>query len=315
MASHNPALAFLFPGQGSQSLGMLSDLAQDFPLITQTYAKASERLGYDLWQLVQVGPETRLNDTERTQPALLAASVALFYVWQSKQEDLPAVMAGHSLGEYSALVCAGALDYQDAIALVAERGKLMQAAVPVGEGAMAAIVGLTEDQVANICREAAQGDVLSPANFNAIGQIVLAGKAEAIARAVALAKESGARMAKPIPVSVPSHCALMRPAAEQLAESLRQVKIQPPIISILHNADVTSYTDPEQIRLALVKQLYSPVRWVETIQALAKQGVQRFVECGPGKVLAGLNKRIVPELQMVSIGTMEGLQQALKNIF
>lgn len=296
----NPQLAFLFPGQGSQSLGMLSELAQSSPLVISTYAQASEQLGYDLWKLVQEGPDTLLGQTEYTQPALLAAGVAVFKVWQEQGSECPAFMAGHSLGEYTALVCAGVLDYSDAVSLVALRGRLMQEAIKEGEGSMAAIIGLTEAQIAQICVEAAEEQVLSPANFNAIGQTVLAGETSAITRAIDLAKQMGAKIAKLIPVSVPSHCALMKPAAEKLAEYLANIKMNKPVIPVISNVDVAIHDESDQIRTALIKQLYNPVRWVETIQFLAQQGVQCFVECGPGKVLAGLNKRIIPGLNTIS---------------
>jgi len=301
MLKKNSHTAFLFPGQGSQSLGMLAEMAQHSPLIQKTYAQASEQLGYDLWQLTQEGPDALLNQTERTQPALLAGGVAMFRVWQAKGGELPAFMAGHSLGEYTALVCAGVLDYADAVSLVALRGRLMQEAVAEGEGAMAAIVGLTDEQVMEVCTQAAENNILSPANFNAIGQIVLAGETIAVERAIHISKQMGAKIAKFIPVSVPSHCALMKPAAEKLALHLQSIQMHPPQLPVVNNVDVACYDEPDQIRSALVRQLYSPVRWVETMQWLAQQGVQRFVECGPGKVLAGLNKRIVPELEMVSI--------------
>lgn len=304
-------LAFVFPGQGSQSLGMLKDLNQQFPLIQETFATASECLGYDLWQLTQEGPESQLNQTEKTQPALLAGGVALFKVWQAQGGPLPGWMAGHSLGEYTALVCADSLNYADAISLVALRGRLMQDAVAEGQGAMAAIIGLTDEQVTAVCEEAAQGDALSPANFNAIGQVVVAGETSAVTRAIELAKSKGAKLAKMIPVSVPSHCALMKPAADKLAEHLASIPFSKSTVPVINNVDVTAAYTPDGIRAALVKQLYSPVRWVETIQLLTQKGVTQFVECGPGKVLAGLNKRIVPEASMVSISTVEGLKEGL----
>ncbi len=308
------ASAFLFPGQGSQSVGMLLELSKNFQEIIKTYHHASEVLGYDLWRLVQEGPDTLLNQTEKTQPALLAAGVALFRVWQTKQVEMPIFMAGHSLGEYTALVCADSLDYAEAISLVALRGELMQQAVPEGKGGMAAIVGLTDAQILQICEQAAQGNVLSPANFNAIGQTVLAGEISAIERAIVLAKKAEAKIAKQIPVSVPSHCVLMKPAADRLAQHIKKIAFQNPKIPVIHNVDVVSYEDTDSIRSALVRQLYHPVRWVETIQTLAKQGVSRFVECGPGKVLAGLNKRIVPDLPIFSISSLESLEQALEKV-
>lgn len=312
MASPNSHLALLFPGQGSQSVGMLAELAPAYPLIEQTYTEASECLGYDLWQLVQQGPEAILNQTERTQPALLAAGVALYRLWQSNHGELPGFMAGHSLGEYTALVCAEALPYAEAIKLVALRGRLMQEAVEEGRGAMAAIVGLDEEQVQKICEQAAQGQILSPANFNAIGQTVLAGETDAIERALVFAKSAGAKLAKRIPVSVPSHCVLMKPAAEQLTKSLQQITISAPQIPVVTNVDVICYDDPDAIRSALVRQLSNPVRWVETVQYLVHHGVEQFVECGPGKVLAGLSKRIVADVPIISIGSVEGLEQGLK---
>ncbi|MFO7859520.1 MAG: ACP S-malonyltransferase [Ectothiorhodospiraceae bacterium] len=290
--SDDGTTAFVFPGQGSQSVGMLDALAEDKPLVKQTFAEASEALGVDLWQLVHQGPGEELNRTDRTQPAMLAAGVAVWRVMQEADVPAPAVMAGHSLGEYTALVCAGALHFADAVALVADRGRFMQSAVPAGEGAMAAILGLSDEQVADVCDAAAQGEVVQPVNYNAPGQVVIAGGAAAVERAVAGAKEAGAKRAMPLPVSVPSHCALMAPAAERLAERLRGVTFQSPSIPVLHNVDVATSDDPDAIRDRLVRQLHSPVRWVETIQALADRGVDTVVECGPGKVLSGLTRRI-----------------------
>lgn len=289
------SLAFTFPGQGSQAVGMLADGAGRAEVRT-TFAEAADALGFDLWALVQQGPEASLNETHNTQPAMLAAGVALWRVWQAVGGARPALLAGHSLGEYTALVCAGSLDFADAVRLVAARGRLMQEAVPVGAGGMAAILGLSDADVQAACDEAAQGEVVSPVNLNAPGQVVIAGTAAAVARACETAKARGAKRALPLPVSVPSHCALMRPAAERLALLLAEVPVQRPAIPVLQNVDVASHDTPEAIREALVRQLHSPVRWVETITRMAAEGVTTVVECGPGKVLSGLNKRIVKGL-------------------
>lgn len=289
------SLAFTFPGQGSQAVGMLADGAGRAEVRT-TFAEAADALGFDLWALVQQGPEASLNETHNTQPAMLAAGVALWRVWQAAGGARPALLAGHSLGEYTALVCAGSLEFADAVRLVAARGRLMQEAVPVGAGGMAAILGLSDADVQAACDEAAQGEVVSPVNLNAPGQVVIAGTAAAVARACEAAKARGAKRALPLPVSVPSHCALMRPAAERLAVLLAGVPVQRPAIPVLQNVDVASHDTPEAIREALVRQLYSPVRWVETITRMAAEGVTTVIECGPGKVLAGLNKRIVKGL-------------------
>ena len=304
-------IAFVFPGQGSQSLKMLSELATQFPIILETFAEASEILSFDLWDLVQQGPIELLNQTANTQPALLVSSVALWRVWQEKQGVNPIVLAGHSLGEYSALVCASALDFTTAVKLVALRGKFMQEAVPEGLGAMAAIVGLDDDVVNQICEQAAKGAVLSPANFNAIGQIVIAGEQIAVERGVKLAQEAGAKLAKMIPVSVPSHCALMKPAAERLAEVLTTINLNTPKIPVVNNVEVAIETDSNAIKSALLSQLYSSVRWVETVQKMIKQGVELIIECGPGKVLAGLNKRIGPSMPTLTIAELTGLETAL----
>ncbi len=304
-------LAIVFPGQGSQSVGMLSELATQYPLVQETFAQASEALGYDLWVLTQHGPEEKLNSTQHTQPALLAAGVAVWRVWQEKSGKTPSFLAGHSLGEYTALVCAGALDFKTAVKLVEQRGEFMQQAVPSGTGAMAAIIGLEEAPLTAVCAQAAEGQVVQPANFNSPGQIVIAGQREAVERAIVLAKTSGAKLAINLPVSVPSHCELMRPAAERLAVVLQSIHFNAPKIPVVNNVDVAMPTDVEEIKAALVKQLYSPVRWTETINFLATQGVTTFIECGPGKVLLGLNKRIEKSLQHLAIYDPASLNAAL----
>lgn len=303
-------LAFVFPGQGSQSVGMLNTLADAQPLVKDTFAEASAALGYDLWTIVSGGPEDKLNQTEITQPAMLTAGVAVWRVWQQLDGPLPTVMAGHSLGEYSALTCAGAIGFADAVKLVADRGRFMQDAVPAGQGGMAAIVGLDDDQVRALCDQNANGEVLAPVNFNSPGQVVIAGTAAAVGRAVANAKAAGAKLAKPLPVSVPSHCTLMHPAAERMRTRLSQIEVRAPRIPVLHNAHVRAETDPEAIRDALVRQIESPVRWVETVQKMAADGVGKLVECGPGKVLAGLNKRIAKDTQTLPVYDPETLAQA-----
>ena len=300
--------AMVFPGQGSQTVGMLAELAGDYPIVQETFKQASEVLGYDLWQLVQEGPAEELNKTWQTQPALLTASVAVYRVWQQKYPALkPEVMAGHSLGEYSALVCAGVLDFQDAVKLVELRGKLMQQAVPEGTGAMYAIIGLDNDAIINACKQAEQGEVVSAVNFNSPGQVVIAGAKAAVERAVALCKEAGAKRALPLAVSVPSHCALMKPAADQLSVSLESITLKAPVVAVLNNVDVKAETDAVAIRNALVRQLYSPVRWTETVEKMAQNGVEVLVEVGPGKVLNGLTKRIVDSLQAVSVNDVKSL--------
>ena len=300
--------AMVFPGQGSQTVGMLAELAGDYPIVQETFKQASEVLGYDLWQLVQEGPAEELNKTWQTQPALLTASVAVYRVWQQKYPALkPEVMAGHSLGEYSALVCAGVLDFQDAVKLVELRGKLMQQAVPEGTGAMYAIIGLDNDAIINACKQAEQGEVVSAVNFNSPGQVVIAGAKAAVERAAALCKEVGAKRVLPLAVSVPSHCALMKPAADQLSVSLESITLKAPVVAVLNNVDVKAETDAVAIRNALVRQLYSPVRWTETVEKMAQNGVEVLVEVGPGKVLNGLAKRIVDSLQAVSVNDVKSL--------
>ncbi|WP_419246793.1 ACP S-malonyltransferase [Serratia sp. NFX21] len=304
--------AFVFPGQGSQTLGMLADLATQYPIVEATFSEASSVLGYDLWQLVQQGPAEELNKTWQTQPVLLAASVAIFRVWQQQGGKTPAIMAGHSLGEYSALVCAGVLDFQAAIRLVELRGKLMQEAVPEGTGAMSAIIGLDNAAIAKACEESAQGQVVSPVNFNSPGQVVIAGNKEAVERAGAACKAAGAKRALPLPVSVPSHCALMKPAADKLAVALQEITFNAPQVPVVNNVDVSTETDPEAIRSALVRQLYSPVRWTESVEFMAAQGVTLLLEVGPGKVLTGLTKRIVDTLTAAAVNDAASLTAALE---
>jgi [acyl-carrier-protein] S-malonyltransferase len=306
------SLAFVFPGQGSQSLGMLKELAESYPVVTDTFNEASDALGYDLWQVVQDGPAEKLNSTDVTQPAMLAAGVAAWRVWNEKGGATPTVMAGHSLGEYTALVCAGAIEFKDAIKLVAERGRLMQQAVPAGEGGMAAILGLEDDAVRQACADAAEGDVLEAVNYNSPGQVVVAGSKAAIDRIVVLAKERGAKRALPLPVSVPSHCALMKPAAEKLAMVLNDITVSSPDVPVINNVDVSTASDADAIRDALVRQLYSPVRWVETIQKMATDGTDKLVECGPGKVLVGLNKRIDKTINAMALFDSATLDAALE---
>ncbi|WP_240024265.1 ACP S-malonyltransferase [Serratia marcescens] len=304
--------AFVFPGQGSQTVGMLAELAAQFPIVEETFGEASSALGYDLWQLVQQGPAEELNKTWQTQPALLAASVAIFRVWQQQGGKAPALMAGHSLGEYSALVCAGVLDFKAAIRLVELRGKLMQEAVPEGTGAMYAIIGLDNDAIAKACEESAQGQVVSPVNFNSPGQVVIAGNKEAVERAGATCKAAGAKRALPLPVSVPSHCALMKPAADKLAVALQDITFNAPQVPVVNNVDVRTENDPEAIRSALVRQLYSPVRWTESVEFIAAQGVTSLLEVGPGKVLTGLTKRIVDTLTAAAVNDTASLSAALE---
>lgn len=296
--------AFIFPGQGSQTVGMLSDFA-DEPVFSHTFNEASGALGYDLWDLVANGPAEKLNNTAITQPALLTAGVALWRYWEQRGGFRPHYLAGHSLGEYTALTCAGVFSLGDAVRLVAKRGEYMQAAVPQGTGAMAAVLGLEDEQVREACTAAAQGDVVEAVNFNAPGQVVIAGEVKAVERAIETCKEAGARRAIALPVSVPSHCALMRPAAEQLAEAITEVNMFQPEVPVINNVDVVATADVDEIRDALVRQLYSPVRWVETIQKLHQEGVTHAYECGPSKVLAGLIKRIEKSIAVLAMESKE----------
>ncbi|SLM63693.1 MULTISPECIES: ACP S-malonyltransferase [Dickeya] len=304
--------AMVFPGQGSQSVGMLAELAEQFPVIKETFDEAASVLGYDVWQLVQQGPAEELNKTWQTQPALLCASVALWRVWQQQGGPLPLLMSGHSLGEYSALVCAGVMDFKQAVSLVELRGKLMQEAVPEGTGAMYAIIGLDNASIAQACVEAAQGQVVSPVNFNSPGQVVIAGDKAAVERAGAACKAAGAKRALPLPVSVPSHCALMEPAARKLALALEDITFNTPAIPVVNNVDVRVETSAQAIRSALVRQLYNPVRWTECVEYISTQGVSTLLEVGPGKVLTGLTKRIVDSLTATAINDPASLSAALE---
>ncbi|MFA6062012.1 MAG: ACP S-malonyltransferase [Gallionella sp.] len=302
--------AFVFPGQGSQSRGMMSGYA-DFQAVQETFTEASDVLKQDLWQLAIDGTDADLNSTVNTQPLMLTAGVAVYRAWQSKNGATPFMMAGHSLGEYTALVAAGALSFADALPLVRYRAECMQQAVPEGVGGIAAILGLDDEGIRAVCAEGAEGEVLEPVNFNSPGQVVIAGNRSAVERGMALAKARGAKRALMLPMSVPSHCSLLTGAAEQLRSYLDGVAIQSPLIPVLHNADVAAYSDAGLIRDALVRQLYSPVRWVETVLEFGKQGCTHNAECAPGKVLAGLNKRIDTNQQASTINDGDALTLAL----
>ena len=305
--------AFVFPGQGSQSRGMMNGYA-DLPAVRNTFAEASDVLRQDLWQLVADGSDADLNATVNTQPIMLTAGVAVYRAWQAQHGAAPFIMAGHSLGEYTALVAAGALRFADALPLVRHRAQCMQQAVPEGVGGIAAILGLGDDAVRAVCVESAQGEVLEAVNYNSPGQVVIAGNRAAVERGMALAKAMGAKRAIMLPMSVPSHCSLLRGAAQQLRNYLGTVTVQAPTIPVLHNADVKSYSDGAAIKDALVRQLYSPVRWVETVLEFGKQGITHNVECAPGKVLAGLNKRIATDQQALAINDGAALTQALTTL-
>lgn len=296
--------AFFFPGQGSQSLGMMNGF-EGRAVVEATFDEASAALSQDLWAMMNGSDAAPINETVNTQPLMLAAGVATYRAYLEAGGKTPAVVAGHSLGEYSALVAAGALSFADAVKLVRLRAELMQSAVPQGVGAMAAVLGLDDDQVQAICAQAAQGEVVEAVNFNSPGQVVIAGNVAAVERAMAAAKEAGAKRALPLPVSVPSHCSLMKPAAEKLAEALQNVAIHTPQIRVIHNADVAAYDDADKIKDALVRQLYSPVRWTETVNALVAEGIAESAECGPGKVLAGLAKRINKEAACTALTNVE----------
>ncbi len=306
--------AIVFPGQGSQKPQMLADIAKHYPQVNDTFDEASAALGFDLWNIVQENPEDKLNQTEFTQPALLTASVALWKIVNNQVTLAPQYLAGHSLGEYSALVCGESVDFETAVKLVNFRGQFMQDAVPVGVGAMAAIIGLDADEVATLCKQVADHEVLTPANYNAIGQTVVAGHEAAVEKLISIAKEKGAKIAKRIPISVPSHCALMTPAAKKFADKLIEAKINPAKIPVIHNVDVKIHQDRESISKALTTQLDHPVRWVESIQWMAKNGVENIIECGPGKVLAGLIKRISPEITTFTLDSLEDIENVLEKL-
>jgi [acyl-carrier-protein] S-malonyltransferase len=303
-------IAVVFPGQGSQSVGMMNGFT-DLPAVERTFREASAILGEDLWSLCANGPAEALNRTVVTQPLMLTAGVACWRAWQAQGGPMPAYFAGHSLGEYTALVAAGALAFEDALPLVRLRAQAMQAAVPEGTGGIAAIVGLDDAGIAQVCAEAAQGEVLEPANLNSPGQVVIAGHRGAVERGMAVAKAHGARIAKMLPMSAPSHCSLMRPAAVQLRDRLATVAIAAPAVPVIQNADVAAFADPDRIRAALVEQLCRPVRWVETVRHLQAQGVTRIIECAPGKVLAGLVKRTAEGVEALAITDSAALAAAI----
>lgn len=306
------SFAAVFPGQGSQSVGMLNSWAEGQPVIVQTFREASDALGYDLWRIVSEGPDVELNRTEVTQPAMLAAGVAAWRAWQAEGGPMPLCMAGHSLGEYTALVCAGSIDFADGVRLVAERGRLMQAAVPEGQGAMAAVLGLEDDVVRTACLDASEGAaVVEAVNFNSPGQVVIAGSAAAVARASELLSARGAKRVVPLPVSVPSHSSLMLDAAEKMAKVLESVEIRSPAIPVLHNVDAAEHADPTALRAALVRQLHSPVLWVDSVRAMQARGAKALVEFGPGKVLAGLAKRIERDLSAYPVFDAATLEAAI----
>ena len=315
MSEQNYNLAFVFPGQGSQSVGMLAELAEVYPLVKQTFEEASESLNFDLWKLVQQGPIEELNQTTNTQPAMLAAGVAVWRVWCEQTSEIrPDWMAGHSLGEYTALVCSGSMTFKDAISLVAERGRLMQEAVPVGVGAMAAIIGLEDHMVVKACVDNAENEVVSAVNFNAPGQVVIAGHIAAVERAMDAAKQMGAKRALKLPVSVPSHCTLMESAASKLNDKLLEIELDIPTVTLIHNVDVASHNAAEVIRNALKEQLFKPVRWVDGIKYMHDQGVTQFVECGPGKILMGLNRRIVKDADHMTMFDPATLEKVLEQL-
>ena len=312
MTVKHAKLGFIFPGQGSQSRGMLAELAQDFPIVQETFKEASAALGYDLWEVIQEDPRDQLNQTEFTQPAMLAAGISAWRVWCASTEARPSILAGHSLGEYSALVASEVLNFGDAIKLVQTRGRLMQAAAPNGIGAMAAILGLTDAEVVKVCGDATEGEIsVQAANFNAPGQVAIAGHVQAVERAINLAKAAGAKRAVLLPVSVPCHCDLLKGAAQEFTEALQSTAFGAPKITVIHNFDVCQHQTADEIREVLFLQLYGPVRWTETVRTMVAEGVEQLVESGPGKILQGLNKRIDANVVSESIFDQGSLTKAL----
>ena len=307
----NTNLAFVFPGQGSQKIGMLADLAAQFDVVTETFAEASEVLGYDLWDRAQNAEQAVINMTECTQPLLLTSSVAIWRVWQQQGGPVPAYMAGHSLGEWSALVCAGVIAFKDAVLLVQQRGKFMQEAVPAGLGAMAAIIGLDDDKIVAICAESEQGECVAAVNFNSPGQVVIAGAVAPVERAMNGCKEAGAKRALPLPVSAPFHTEMMRPAADRLAEQVADIEFCAPVIPIVHNVNAKLESDPAAIKALMIEQIYSPVLWTGCVQVLAGFGVEFLIECGPGKVLSGLARRIDKSLSAQPSESPADIEKAL----
>jgi [acyl-carrier-protein] S-malonyltransferase len=307
-------IGFIFPGQGSQKLGMLAELAANFSVVEETFAQASTILDQDLWQVSQTDQNEQLNQTDITQPVLLAASVALWRVWQDQQGSQPSILAGHSLGEYSALVCSGVLAFSDAIQLVHQRGLYMQTAVSAGTGKMAAIVGLDDDKIAGLCEQATQGQVVSAANFNSPGQTVIAGDVDAVERAIVLCKEAGAKRALALNVSVPSHCSLMKPAAEQLKVELDRVQFNSPQIPVVQNVNAQTSEDPNLIKENLIKQLYVPVLWIDSVKYMRANGIEKLLECGPGNVLSGLIRRIDPQVSCFASDNPASLENAIAEL-
>jgi len=303
------SLAIVFPGQGSQSVGMMAGFA-DVPVVEKTFLEANAILGVDLWSMVREGPAEALNQTVNTQPVMLVAGVACWRAWTERGNPAPSWLAGHSLGEYSALVASGAMRFEDALPLVRFRAQAMQEAVPEGSGGIAAILGLDDAALPMVLAEAAQGEVVEAANLNSPGQVVIAGHRAAVERGMAIAKQKGARIAKMLPMSAPSHCSLMKPAADRLRERLAAIDVRRPSIPVIHNRFVESFDDPQKIRAALVEQLCNPVRWIETIRLLGSKGATRVVECGPGKVLTGLGKRIAPDIEYFAIQDSAALAAA-----